>query len=99
MEDRNLSLLGRNGTEAGIGITQNQKSIRGHFFQQRINFNKYISYGFGGCFAGSLQEIIRLTEAQIIKENLVKLVVIVLTCVYDDMLNSFRIVEGHKDAG
>src|ERR1035438_3010743 len=72
MEYRNLPSLCRNGRQAAVGIPENQHRIRLHFAKYLIRSGDHRRDGFRGAPPSDLEEVVRLTNLQIIKEHLVE---------------------------
>ena len=81
-----LQSLGRNNTEAGIGISQDNNCIGFYCTHQLIGFGDNISHCLTKVFSYNTQIMIWLSQAKIIKENLIQLVIIILTCMYKNVV-------------
>jgi hypothetical protein len=86
VEDRDLTSLGRDYRQAAVGITQHQQRLGLLGNQHSIHGGNDLADGLCSAATRSVQEVIRLANAQVVKEDLVELVVVVLTRVHHNML-------------
>ncbi len=78
VEDRNVQPLGGDDGQAGIGIAQNQQGIGLLFHHQGVGLGNNVADGFTQVLADGIQIEIRRTQAQILKEHLIQVIIIVL---------------------
>ena len=70
--------LGRNGGKAAVGIAQNQQGIGLLFHHQGEGLGNNVADGFTQVLADGIQIEIRCTQAQVLKEYLIQVIIIVL---------------------
>ena len=91
-----LAPLGRNNAQATVGVAQHQHGLRLLLQQHRVHFGNDVANGFGGAAHGSVQKMVGLAQAQVVKKNLVQLVVVVLACVHQYVVA--MLVKPHQHA-
>lgn len=99
MEDRNMTFFGRDGAKAGIGVAKYKEGIGFYLFKHRFDIDKDLADSGGGSGTGGVEEVVGFAYAEVVVEDLVKLVVVVLAGVDGDVLDGFGGVEGGHDAG
>ena len=78
VEDGNVQPLGRNGGKAAVGIAQNQQGIGLLFHHQGVGLGNNVADGFTQVLADGIQIEIWRTQAQVLKEYLIQVIIIVL---------------------
>ncbi|MNZ68548.1 hypothetical protein D3C78_868180 [compost metagenome] len=86
VEGWNLSALGRDHRHAAVGIAQHQQRFRLHLGQHAIHGNDHIADGFRTAGAGSIEEMIRFADVQILEEDFIQLIIVVLPSMHQHML-------------
>src|ERR1035437_8412831 len=83
---RNLHPLGHHKRNGAVGVTEDQKGVglffQDHFFRADQQLTQHFSKGRGV----QVEEVIGLADPQVVKENLVQLVIIVLAGVNQHMV-------------
>ncbi|MNG06734.1 hypothetical protein D3C84_899950 [compost metagenome] len=87
VEYRDFSALGRNHSQAGVGIAIQHQSVRFFGFHDFVGFFDHARDGLRCVGAHCSEEVIRLTDIQVIEENLVQFIVKVLPGVNQDVLS------------
>ena len=85
MENRNVQPLGANHRKAGVGVTQDQHCVRLQLYHQLVGFLNDIPDGSAEVVTYGIQIIVRRTEAEVVKKHLIEGVVVVLTCVNQNL--------------
>jgi hypothetical protein len=83
MEDRDLAALRRNDGQRAVGVAEHEQRFRSDALEKRIEGDDYPADRLRGSRAGRLEEMVRLPHLEILEEDLVQLVVVVLTGVDD----------------
>ena len=86
MENRNVQALGTDHGKAGIGVAQNQHCVRPDLHHQLVGFLNDIPNRGSEIIAYGIQIIVRRPETEIVKKHLIEGVVVVLTCVDQNLL-------------
>ena len=89
MKNRNLQPLRRDRSKGGVGVSQHQKGIGPYLCHQLIAFGYDIAYGFPQILSHCFQIMIRLSQSQILKKNLVQGIVIVLSRMHQNLIKIF----------
>ena len=76
-----MQALGTDHGKAGIGVAQNQHCVRPDLHHQLVGFLNDIPNRSPKVIAYGIQIIVRRTEAEVVKKHLIEGVVVVLTCV------------------
>ena len=71
--------------KAGIRIAQNQHCVRPDLHHQLVGLLDDIPDGGAEVVAYGIQIIVRRTEAEVVKKHLIEGVVVVLTCVNQNL--------------
>ena len=90
---RDVTLLGCNRAKAAIRIAKDEERIRLLGFKDRIDGDEDLTRRNCRVAARRIEEMIRLTKSEIFKEDFVKLVVIVLTRMHENVLNRRRTIQ------
>lgn len=69
MKNRDLAALGGDSCQAAVGITENQQSVGFHLLQHSVNSNADFANCLGRITASGVEEVIRLTDFEILKEG------------------------------
>jgi len=85
MEDRDMQSLGTDHGKAGIRIAQNQHCVRPDLHHQLVGFLNDIPNRGSEIIAYGIQIIVRRPETEIVKKHLIEGVVVVLTCVNQNL--------------
>lgn len=94
MKDRDLQPLGHNPGNAAVCVPEDENSIGPLFLQDLFDLDESVAQDRPQRTGIDLQEIIRLSDLQIVEEDLVQFVIIVLAGVDNDMLD-MPVEEGH----
>ena len=86
VENRNVQPLGGDNGQAGVGIAQHQHGVRLDLLHQRIALGNDRADGLAEIRPGGVQIVVRRPEAQVLKEHLVQLVVVVLPGVDENLM-------------
>jgi hypothetical protein len=88
MENWYFPTLGRNDGQAAVGVTQHKHCFRPDSLKDTVHADNKITNRIGGPtrVGRTIEKKIRLANAQIIKEDLIQLVVIVLASMHQDVV-------------
>ena len=78
MEDGDMPLFGGNRAQAGIGIPQHQEGIGADGFEHIVYPEQDIPGRAGRIAGGGFEEIIGLTQAELLEKHLAELVIVIL---------------------
>ena len=79
--------------QAAVGVAQHQQCIRLFFLKHRIHGSDALPYCLSSVIACRIQIIVRLPQLQILKKDLVKFIIIILTCVHKHMVYSRTLIQ------
>ncbi len=86
VEDRDVQPLGGDDGQAGIGIAQHQHGVRLDLLHEGVALGDDRADRLAEVCPGGIQVIVRRAKAQVIKEHLIQLVVIVLPGVDENLM-------------
>ena len=86
MKDRDVQSLCTDYGQAGVGVAQNQHRIRLYLHHQLIGALDDVPDCCAEVVTHGIQIIVRRPETEIVKKHLIEGIVIVLTGVYEDLL-------------
>jgi hypothetical protein len=88
VKDRNFPALGGDYRQAAVGIPQHQHGLGLHLGQHLVHPNDEIADGVrrAGGIGCTVEEVVGFAHPQVVKENLVQLVIVVLAGVHQHML-------------
>src|ERR1019366_1099495 len=86
MEDRDFHSFGCQRRQTTVRVSENQHCVRLHLGEQIAGFRNHLPDCLCGILSGRIKKVIGLPYLQVLKEYLVKLVVIVLTSVNQYMI-------------
>ena len=81
VEDRNMQSLCCNGRQTGVGVTENKKCIGLDLIHQLIGAVDNVAHRCTEIVAYCIHIDFGIGKLQILKENAIKVIIIVLTCV------------------
>ncbi len=94
VEDWDMALFGRDGTQAAVGVAQHQEGIGPDLLEHRLDVDQDLSdRGRGGSPCG-IEEIVGLADAQVLIKYLVEFVVVILARMYGDVLDGIGGIQG-----
>ena len=88
VEYGNVALLRRNRAQTAIRIAKYQKRLGFRLFKNGIDSLKNLAGRHSGVSAGGIQEVIGFPEPEILEEHLVQLIVVILSGMHQNMLDS-----------
>ena len=86
VEDRNVQPLGGDDGQAGIGIAQHQHGVRLDLLHEGVALGNDRADRLAEVRPGGVQVVVRRAEAQVLKEHLVQLVIVILAGVDENLL-------------
>ena len=86
VEDRNVQPLGGDDGQAGIGIAQHQHGVRLDLLHEGVALGNDRADRLAEVCPGGVQVVVRRAEAQVLKEHLVQLVIVILAGVDENLL-------------
>ena len=98
VENRDVTFLGGDRTQAGVGVAQHQERVGAHLFQHRVDLDQDLPGRLRRVRACGVQKEIGLAQSEILEEDLVQFVVIILPRVDQNMFDGRRGIELLHDA-
>ncbi|MNP51473.1 hypothetical protein D3C76_1457930 [compost metagenome] len=95
VKGRDLPALGGQHSHAAVGVAKDQQGLRLDLSQHFVHRDDHITDGFSPTRACSVQEMIRFADTQVLEEDFIKLVVIILAGVNQNMLAVFIQARNH----
>ena len=86
MEDGNMQALGRNGRQAAVGVAQDQQGVRLLLHHQSVGFCNNVADGLAQVLSDGVQVEVRRAQAQVLKKDLVQVIIVVLAGVDQDLI-------------
>ena len=86
MEDGDMQALGGDGGQAGVGVSQNQQSVWLHLHHELIAPGDDVADALPQIGSHGVQIVVRSTQAQILKKDLIEGIVVVLTGVDQNLI-------------
>ena len=84
-----MQALGRNGRQAAVGVAQDQQGVRLLLHHQSVGFCNNVADGLAQVLSDGVQVEVGRTQAQVLKKDLVQVIIVVLAGVGQDNIKIF----------